>query len=188
MEESVQQADNEQPPYWKSVAIAGLVFGILVFAISLLTSYITINSEPTGALFTPAQLLGGLGCLFGAFGGMLAIWHYTNKYNVSITLGRGALIGFLTGAAIIVINVFLDQLWSEIDPDMMQQVIESTVANIEAMEMPEAQKQQMIDMTVNSLRERQGIGSQLFWGIPLYGILNLITGMLGVKVFGNKEI
>ena len=187
MDESQQQTVSEQPSYWTSVAIAGLLFGILLFALSLVTAYSTINSEPTGSLFSPTQLLGTLGCLVGAFGGMLATWHFAREFDVQIKLGKGALIGFLTGVAITVVNILLSQVWAFVDPDMIQQMIESTVANLEAMEMPEEQKQQMIDMTVSSMRGQNQIGSQLLWGIPLYGILNLITGMLGAKIFGKKE-
>jgi hypothetical protein len=58
---------------------------------------------------------------------------------------------------------------------------------MEAMELPQEQKQQMIDMTAENIRSQQNIGSQLLWGIPMYGILNLITGMIGAKIFGKKE-
>lgn len=185
MEDYQQQTYNSEPSYWNSVAIAGILFGVIVFALSLLTGYATINSEPTGSLFSPTQLIGTLGCLVGAFGGMLAIWHYTGTFNLSVTLGRGALIGFLTGVAISVVNVLLSEGWTFIDPDMTQQMVESTIANIEASDLPEQQKQQMIDLTAGS-REGDGIGSQLLSGIPLYGILNLITGMIGAKIFGSN--
>lgn len=186
MEESQQQTYNSEPSYWNSVAFAGLIFGVIVFALSLLTAYATINSEPTGSLFSPTQLIGVLGCLFGAFGGMLAIWHYAGNYNISITLGRGALIGFLTGVAISVVSVLLNELWTFVDPDMTQQVVESTIANLEQSDLPEQQKQQFIDLIAGS-REGEGIGSQLLSDIPLYGILNLITGMIGAKIFGQDE-
>ncbi len=187
MEESKQQISANEPSYWTSVAIAGLLFGIILFAINLIASYATINSEPTGSMFSPIQLIGTLACLFGAFGGMLATWHYAREYEVPIKLGRGALIGFLVGVVITIINILLSQIWSIVDPDMTQQIIDSTVANIEAMEMPEQQKQQTIDMTVDMLRSQESVSSQLLWGIPLNGILNLITGMIGAKIFGKKE-
>lgn len=186
MENSPQQESVEEPSYWNSVGVAGVVFGIIIFVISLLGGYATINSEPTGSLLTPVQLLGILACLFGAFGGMLAIWHYAKTYNINISLGRGALIGFLAGVAITVVNVLLNELWTVIDPDMTQQVVDSTIANLEASDLPEQQKQQMIDITAGS-REGESIGRQLLTGIPLYGILNLITGIIGAKVFGQNE-
>lgn len=182
-----QAEQNNQPSYWRSVGIAGVIFGIIVFILSLISGYAVINSEPTGSLFSPVQFLGIFVCLIGAFGGMLAIWHYANEYNIDIKLGRGALIGFLTGACIAIMMVLLNQAWSAIDPDMTQKMIDSTVANLEAMDIPEAQKQQAIDSSVQTIRNQQNMGTQLLWNIPLYGMLNLITGIIGVKLFGKKE-
>lgn len=31
------------------------------------------------------------------------------------------------------------------------------------------------------------IGMQLLYGIPIFGILNLLTGMLGVALFARKK-
>ena len=196
MEESNQQGfsnpepdmnNQQEPTYWTSVTTAGVIFGLIAFAISLLSSYAMINSEPTGSIFSPTQLIGTFGCLIGAFGGMVATWHYAREYDVAIDLGKGALIGFLTGAVMTIVTILMGQVWNFIDPDMTQKVIDSTIANVEAMDMPESQKQQMIDVTVESVRSQQSITSQLLWGIPIYGILNLITGMIGAKIFGKKE-
>ena len=189
MEEPEQQTPQEQanPSYWNSVFIAGVLFGLILFVISTIGGYATISSEPTGAIFSPTQLIGTVGCLFGAFGGMLATWHFAREYDTVIKLGRGALIGFLVGLVIVAVNILLVQIWSIIDPDMTQQMIDSAVANIEAMDVPDQQKQMTIDMTVDGLRSRENIGSQLLWGIPMYGILNLITGMIGAKLFGKEE-
>lgn len=182
-----QAEQNNQPSYWMSVGISGVIFGILVFILSLVSGYAVINSEPTGSFFSPVQFIGVLVCLVGTFGGMLAIWHYANEFDVDLTLGRGALIGFLTGACIAIISVLLNQVWATIDPDMTQKIIDSTVANMEAMDLPDAQRQQAIDSSVETIRGQQNIGSQLLWNIPMYGMLNLITGIIGVKLFGKQE-
>ncbi|PAU92964.1 hypothetical protein CK503_13640 [Aliifodinibius salipaludis] len=183
-----QQAEqNNQPSYWTSVGIAGVIFGIIVFALSLVTSYAMINSEPSGSLFSPVQLLGIFVCLVGAFGGMLATWHYANEYNISIKLGKGALIGLFTGICITVVYIVFNQIWQFIDPDMTQKAIDSVIANFEASDLPDAQKQQMIDSTVQSMRGQNSIGTQLLYNLPMYGILNVFTGMIGAKVFGKQE-
>ena len=138
-------------------------------------------------MFRPTDLIGTIACLFAAFGGMLATWHYAREYDAVIKLGRGALIGFLTGLVVTLISILLNQIWTVIDPDMTQQMVESAVANIEAMDVPDEQKQMSIDMTVDMIRSQENIGTQLLWGIPMYGILNLITGMIGAKLFGKEE-
>lgn len=187
MEESQMSENNNLPSYWTSVAISSIIFGILAFILSLVSSYAMINSEPTGSFFSPVQLLGVLVCLIGAFGGMLATWHYANEHNVAIKLGKGALIGFLTGVCITIVSVLLNQIWQLVDPGMTQKLIDSTISNMEALDMPDGQKQQMIDSTVENIRSQQNIGTQLLWGIPLNGILNLITGMIGAKIFGKEN-
>jgi len=186
MEES-QQTSNTNPSYWESVGIAGLIFGILVFVLGLIITYITINSEPTGSMFSPMQFVGVLVCLIGAFGGMLATWHYAREYDVAFTLGTGALIGLFTGIAVTLINILLSQGWHLIDPKMTQHLINHTVANIKASDMGDQQKQQTIDMMAKSLKNRNSIGTQLLWGLPMYGVLNLLTGMIGAKIFSKKE-
>lgn len=183
-----QQAESrDEPSYWTSVSIAGLIFGIIVFALSLISTYAMINSEPSGSLFSPVQLLGVLVCLIGAFGGMLAVWHYTNEYDISLKLGKGALVGLFTGVAITAVTVILNQFWQFIDPEMTQKLIDSTIANFEAADLPDAQKQQMIDSTVQGMRDQNNIGRQLMYSLPTYGILNILTGMIGAKVFGSSE-
>ncbi|MDX1671792.1 MAG: DUF4199 domain-containing protein [Balneolaceae bacterium] len=174
------------PNYWMSVGIASLIFGLVIFVIGLISTYLTINSEPSGSLFSPVYLIGMLNCLIGAFGGMVGVWHYTKEHSISIQLGRGALIGFLIGVGLVVISAVLNQLWLVVDPDMTQNLIDSMIANVEAMDLPEEQRQAMMDQMVESARSQQQIGSQLLWGIPIFGILNLITGMIGAKVFSGE--
>lgn len=189
MEQSEQQfkQDNSQLSYWPSVGIAAVIFGVISFVIYLVSSYTTINSEATGSMFTPSMFIGIFGCLVVAFAGFTAVWHYTNEYDLSLTIGRGALIGFLTGAAVAVVSALLSQAWALIDPNLTQRMIESTVANLENMEIPEESKQQMIDSTVESMRSSGSFSGQVLWGIPINGLLNLLTGMIGAKVFGKKE-
>ncbi|MGD8426531.1 MAG: DUF4199 domain-containing protein [Balneolaceae bacterium] len=186
MEES-PQTSSSNPSYSTSVGIAGVLFGIVTFALSLIVAYATINSEPTGSMLSPIQLAGTLVCLVGAFGGMLATWHYAKEYDIPFTLGKGALIGLYTGLAIAIVSVLLNQVWHLIDPDMTQRLIEHSIANIQASNMADQQKQQTMDMVAESLRNQDSIGRQLLWGLPLYGILNLLTGMIGAKVFSKKE-
>lgn len=186
MEQS-EQVTNASPSYWPSVGLAALVFGLLTFVLQLITGYIQINSEPSGSMFSPTMFSGIAVCLIGAFGGMLAVWHYAREYRVTMKLGKGALIGFLTGAGIVVVGIILNKLWLLIDPDYTQKMMESTIANFEAMDVPEQQKQQMIDSTAEQFESNQSVATQLIWGVPVLGILNLLTGMLGVSMFAREQ-
>lgn len=184
--EQTNQHNSTPPSYWASVGIAAVIFSLLTTVLQLISGYMQINAEPTGSLFSPTMLFGLVVCLVGAFGGMVAVWHYANEYQITMKLGKGALIGFLTGVAIVLIGIVLNKLWLLIDPDMQQKMMESTIANFEAMDMPEETKQQMIDQAAS--QANPSIGMQLLYGIPIFGILNLLTGMLGVSLFArNKE-
>lgn len=194
MEESVQQDPNSQPSYWMSVGIASLVFGIIYFLLTLIWGYYSINSEPTGSVFTMVgQALGsGISCLVGGFGGMLAIWHYANTYDkFTLKIGQGALFGFYSALGIVVISTVLNQIWNLIDPTFTDKLMESMIDNYEQMdELTQAQKNQIIDGIASEFRKGKSflgiLKGMVFSAIPL-SIVNIFTGMIGVKIFGKEE-
>lgn len=174
--------------YLPSIGIVGAIFSLVSFVIGLFFGYQQINAEPTGSFFSPMMLSGTIVCLISAFAGMIAVWHFTREVTPYLTLGQGALIGFLTGAVIVIISVLLNELWTTFfDPDYSTKIIDAMIANIEAMEMPQDSKQQMIDATADSMATGQSFWRQIFWGVPVTGLLNLITALIGVKVFGEKK-
>ena len=186
MEEQPQETFEEPPSYWNSVGIAGVIFGILLFVINTIVGYATINSEPTGSMLSPMQIIGSCACVIGAFGGMMAVWYYARSFDITISLGKGALIGFLTGCAVTLVTIVLNELWAVVDPDMTKQIMESTIARIEASELPDQQKQMMIDWAASS-EQGSSIFTQLWQGVLANGILNVITAMIGVKLFADEQ-
>lgn len=178
MEESRQQI-SETPSYWNSVLLAGAVFGLISAIGQLLQGYVTINTgEQSGWISFVI-------CLVSAFGGFTALWHYTSLGDFSITLGRGALIGFFAGVAAAFIGYGIVEVWKFIDPSYEPALKEASIAVIENNpDIPDAWKQQMIDATHDPgmLTYLTTVG-----GAILTGVLNLLTGMLGVKVFGKQE-
>ncbi len=188
MEEEIQSEEQKTiSDFWPSIAVSGGIFGVIIFALGLVFGYMQINAEPTGAILSPLMLSGVVICLVVALAGGVAIWHYTKEETPYVKLGQGALIGFLTGAVLVVVSTVLNELWHFIDPDYTQKMMEATIANIEAMDMPAEQKEMMIDSTAETMRAQQSIFQQILYGIPMYGILNLITGMIAVKIFGKKK-
>lgn len=170
---------EENPSYWESVGIAAFIFAIITWAIGLIMGYATINGS-TGMV---AGLVSKVViCLIGAFAGMVAVWHYARTYNITIKLGKGALIGFLTGTAIVIITIILSKVWLLIDPDYQKQIMQATIDRLEQMDVPEEQ--------ISAMAKSGGspsIGRQLLIGVPVFGILNLITGMIGVALFAKEE-
>lgn len=172
--------------YWTSVLLIGTIFGLVSFAINLIFQYMQIGSEPTGSIVTPVMLGGVIVCLATAMAGLAAVWHYTKDVSPYLTLGKGALIGFLTGTVIVVITVVLNELWLLFDPELNQKMIDSIVANMDAMDIPEEAKQQTIDATVAQY-EDQSLLMNLVFQIPFSGLLNLLTALLGVKFFAIRD-
>ena len=170
-----------------SATVVGLIFSIITFAISLAVGYYEISSEPSGSLFSASTISGSIICLVSLLGGVLAVWHFVKEVSPYIKLGQGAALGFLTGAVIVILSAVYGEIWSFIDPDYTDKLVEATIANFEAMEMPAAQKDAMIDSVAGSVRQQSSFASQVLWGIPVSGILNLLTGMVGVKIFAKKE-
>lgn len=170
-----------------SATTVGLIFSIITFAISLAVGYYEISSDASGAIFSPSMLSGTIICLISLMGGALAVWHFVKEVNPYIKLGQGAALGFLTGAVIVILTAVYGEIWNFIDPDYTDKLVEATIANIEAMDLPNEQKEPMIDSMASSVRQQDSFASQILWGIPITGILNLLSGMVGVKIFAKKE-
>ncbi|HLR89367.1 MAG TPA: DUF4199 domain-containing protein [Balneolaceae bacterium] len=173
--------------YLPSAGIVGVIFALLTFAIGIFFGYQQINAEPTGSYFSPSMLSGVIICLVSAFAGMVAVWHFTKEVSPVMKLGQGAVLGFLTGAVIIILSVLLNEIWTGlIDATYTEKIIDATIANIEAMDIPESAKNDAIDGIAQSMEAGNSIWSQIFWGIPITGLVNLLTALIGVKIFAKK--
>jgi len=186
----MEEVSQEQPfnfnNYWPSVAIVGAIFSVVSFVIGLFFGYQQINSEPAGSFISPVMISSGVICLATAFAGLMTVWHYTKEVSPQIKLGQGALIGFFTGAVIVIFSAVLNEMWHLIDPEYTEKLIEATIANVEAMELPADAKNDMVDAMAESMRSNNFF-RQIFIGIPIPGLLNMATAMIGVKVFAKKE-
>ncbi|MEX0721191.1 MAG: hypothetical protein WD059_11015 [Balneolaceae bacterium] len=180
--------ENEQvqPSYWNSVMIASLITGLIVTILSLIGGYMTLGSEPAGSLFNSAQIFGIVGCLIGAVGGIIVNWHYAKEFDITYKIGKGALLGLFVGVGATIITVLLGQLWNIIDPGYAQAIVDWNIANFEAMQLPEEAKQQSIE-SMGDPHSLKTIGvNALFLFISL-GIINVISGMVGAKIFASEE-
>ncbi len=184
--------EHVQPSYWSSVLIGASFVSIVIFIISLVSGYMTIGAEPTGAMFNPAQLVGVFACLIGAFGGIVSTRHFAKTYDITFTIGQGALIGFFTGLIAAVIATVLGQLWQFVDPGYAQGIIDSSIANLEAMSnIPDEQKQAIIESTAEKLNSQFKSASGILIGgaisMAMFGFLNALTGMIGAKIFASED-
>lgn len=186
MEEVNQKENQALSDYWQSVVIVGSIFALVSFVLGIFFGYRQINAEPTGAIFTPMMFSGVVICLMTCVAGLVAVWHFTREVTPHITLGQGALLGFLTGAVIVIFSVLFNEIWMLIDPEYTDKLIEATIANVEAMDLPGGSQEDMVDSMVEGVRSSQSVWQQIFWGIPVTGLLNLISGMIGTKIFAEK--
>lgn len=174
--------------YLPSAGIVGVIFGLVSLVVGLFFGYQQINSEPTGSLFSPATFSPIVICLLTMFAGLIAVWHFTREVTPKLSLGQGAVLGFLTGAVITIVSVLLQEIWIMlIDPEYMEKITQSVIANMEVMDIPESQKDDIIDGLVESMEGGQSFLRQLFIGIPISGLLNLLTALIGVKIFAEKK-
>ena len=178
--------EQTQPSYWNSVILASLITAIVVTAFSLIGGYMTLGTEPSGSFFSSAQLFSTIGCLVGALGGLFANWHYVKENDVTYKIGKGALLGLMVGLGATIFSVIISQIWNVIDPGFQEALIEWNIQNLEAMQMPaEARERAMAGFDdPNSL---QNIGLQALFTFIGLGIVNVISGLIGAKVFASEE-
>lgn len=180
--------ENEQvqSSYWNSVFIASAITALVVTILSLIGGYMTISSEPSGTFFSSVQIFGLIGCLIGAVGGLIATWHHAKENDATFTIGRGALIGLLVGLFATIITVILGLIWDLIDPSYTQAMVDWQIANMDAMQMPEEARQNAIE-NMQDPRSPQNIALQALITFIGLGIMNVISGMIGAKIFASEE-
>ncbi len=180
--------ENEQalPSYWNSVIIASLITAVIVTAFSLIGGYMTLGSEPSGSFFNTAQLCSTIGCLFGAVGGVFAHWHYVKENNITYKIGKGALIGLLVGLVATVFSVVIGEIWNLLDPSFQEAIVDWNIQNMEAMQMPAEAKEAAIE-SMEEIGTFKSTALQALYTFIGLGIMNVISGLIGAKVFASEE-
>lgn len=178
---------NSQPSYWPSVMIGALIIGLIMSVLGIVSQYMLISSEPTGSNFNLSQGIGTFACLLGALGGFIATRHYAKENEITFPIGKGALIGFMTGVVGVLISAVISLIWEYvIDPELAQAAYDWAVRNLDAQNLPAEQ----YEMALGFIPE-PGSMTTLLWtvggGIVMVGILNLISGIIGAKMFAAEE-
>ncbi|MDG5768002.1 DUF4199 family protein [Balneolales bacterium ANBcel1] len=183
----MEQAQNKS--YWNAAGKAGAIFGFIVFLITIIGGYITIHSEPSGSFLMMYYASSAIGCLIALFGGVLAVKFYINEHGKELKVGRGAVIGLFTGVFIALVSVVLSMIWPVIDSSYIDNLQNAMIANIEASTMfDSAMKDEMIDATYTQMQNYHSAGNilqMLGMGAVMYGLLNVLSGMLAAKVMGK---
>ncbi|MCH8495237.1 MAG: DUF4199 family protein [Balneolales bacterium] len=184
--------ERTQPnPFLNSALIVGMIFALITTAVSLTIGYHMINSEPSGSLFSPATLSSVLICLIVIFAGMFAVRHHVGQFNEPLQLGRGAVIGVTTGVFVAVFSAVFSLIWLLIDPAFNDNFMNAMIANIESIsQLPAEQKEAMVDSIYTQFQDQATAIGQikaLAINSVLFGALNTLTGLLGVKLFAPKD-
>ncbi|MEX0680591.1 MAG: DUF4199 family protein [Balneolales bacterium] len=179
----------QKKSYWNAAGKAGIIFGSTLFLISLIGGYQTIHTEPSGSLLSGSIIASAAGCLFGAFGAVLAVRFYINEYGPEMNIGTGAIIGLVTGLFISLIYQLLGLIWPLIDAAYIENLQRAMIANIEMMDLlPADQKEEMVDAIYTQMQNYYSAGNiinGLLLGFLSYGLLNLLSGLLGAKFMGR---
>jgi hypothetical protein len=184
--------ENEQvvPTYWNSVLIGALTVALITGGLGILLMYYVAGAEPSMTVMVISGLTLPLTCLFGLVGGIISTRHYAKTYDITFTIGQGALIGLLTGAIAAIFATVISQLWMMIDPALMENFYDNMIYSMEQIGMPQAQLNETID-NMQQTREQQqsfgGIALGLLINAVVLGIVNAITGMIGAKIFASEE-
>lgn len=169
--------------YWKAVLKWGLIFAAADTFLTLVVNILLIQSPSLMALFFSGIIV----CLFIAFGGLFAVRQHVTDYNLSITLGRGALIGFITACVIVVVSQVISEIYFLIDSTFMQRLTEAQIAAYENSEfIPDESKQAMIDATYTQMQEGRsvlGVIWSMLGELVFVGALNALTGMLAANIY-----
>lgn len=166
-----------------------MIFAIIAFIGNLILNYTVISMEPSMMMMFIPSIASGVICLIGALAGLLVVRSYIKATDLRVPIGKGAVMGLVTGVLIAVFSGVLNLLWDFVDPNMTQNFLNAMTSAFDAIpEMDEAARQAAIDqMMANDptkiTTKLLGIGI----GILVYGVINLITGIIGAAVFSKKE-
>jgi len=186
-----EHMDSVNPSYWTSVMIGALIVSLITSVAGIGLLYYGAGAEASMSLLIVSSLFVPVNCLLGLIGGVIATRHYAKTYDLTFPIGKGALIGFLTGVVAAVISTSISQIWSlVIDPSLMDAFFNNMISALDTIDMPQAQKEQSINGMVESMENQNSAGNifkSLLINAGILGIVNAITGMIGAKIFASEQ-
>ncbi len=118
-----------------------------------------------------------LSCIAYICAGLLAVWHYTDRHNLTLKGGEGAGLGALAGIVAMAVASILGFLFMAIGlTPPIRQVIED---QLDASGLDPAQAEQIMEMASSPLF----IVGIFLVALVIYAILGAIGGVIGASVF-----
>jgi len=182
----MEQANESYMPFAFRFA---MIFAIFSFVANLAVAYTVISMEPSMMMMFIPSIGGAVICLAAAVAGLLVVRGYIKATDLRVPVGKGAVIGLVTGVLIALISGVLGILWDFVDPNMTKNMMNSMMGAIDTLpEMNEAARQQAVDqMMANDPTQWSVRLMGLGVGTIGFGIMNLITGMIGAAIFSKKD-
>ena len=122
-------------------------------------------------------------CLGVIVGAMVTVWHYTSTYQLTVEMGRGAVLGLAAAALGSFVAIFLNYLLSSVGLDAGTITADLTMNMFRDMIPPEQLEQlqsQMDQQQDATLVQR--LFSGLF-GVVIASVFGAIGGIIGASVF-----
>lgn len=180
----------ESPSFWPSVLIGAFIVSIVSSVLGLFLAYYIAGSEPSMTMLAISGLSVPITCLFGLIGGIIASRHYAKTYEITFLIGKGALIGLYTGVLAAVLSTVITQLWYLVDPTLPERFSQAMISVFEQMEMPAAQKEETLSQMQAQFESQQSFGA-ILQGLAInagiLGFVNVISGMIGAKIFASED-
>ena len=188
MEQETMQ--NENPSYWASVLIGALVITLITTIIGTFLLYYIAGAEPSPMLLILLSSFVIINCLFGSIGGFISTRHYAKTFNLTFPIGKGALIGLLTGIVGAILAAIIGQLWNLIDPALVDNLIANITDVMDMIDMSQQQRDETLSSIVESFESSQTFGG-IIQGVlinsAILGVVNAISGLIGAKVFASED-
>jgi len=185
--------ENEEmkPSYWPSVIQAAIIVAVVTTVVGLGLMYYVAGSEPSMGVMMISGLTIPITCLIGLIGGILATRSYAKAYDLTFPIGTGALIGLFTGIIAAVVGGILGQVWNLIDPTLPERFADTMIGAFEMNDqIPESQKDEIIMGMEESFENQNSMGGILkavAINAGVLGFVNLLSGMIGAKIFASEE-
>lgn len=166
-----------------------MIFAIVAFVGNLIVNYMVISMEPSMTMLFIPSVAGGVICLVAAIAGLLVVRSYIKTTGLRVPVGKGAVIGLVTGVLIAVVSSVLGILWDFVDPNMAKNMMNAMMGAMDSMPgMDEASRQAAMDqMMANDPTKFSTRLMAMGIGVLMFGVVNLISGMIGAAVFSKKE-
>ncbi len=185
-----ENMEMENPSYWTSVFIGALIITLITSIIGTFLIYYIAGAEPSPVLLFLLSGFVVINCLFGSIGGFISTRHYAKTYNLTFPIGKGVLIGLLTGVVGAVLAGIVGQLWGLIDPALIDNLIANITDVMDTIDMSQQQRDETLSGIVESLESSQTLGGAIqgvLINSGILGVVNAISGLVGAKVFASEE-